>query len=114
MVIYGLLKDTGPASYTKKTKKKTGRQEQQQPDDNYSSDASTTETTGTSSTELHRRTTQHDSGRESPTSLIQQLQETQKLLSRVSQFAFSDDLFSIASATVSRHFISMELRSEQN
>lgn len=112
ILILNFLKGTGQPSSTKRTKKRDGKAKQTKPNDNHSSQHSTTEIISTSSGEQPKKTTQPDSGRESPTFLIQQLREVRRSLLLVSPFAFSNGFFSIASATVSGPSISLELRSD--
>nr|AAP78908.1 non-structural protein 2 [Aedes albopictus C6/36 cell densovirus] len=107
---------TTHSSSTKTTAKRTGDiSPQPGPSKRRALSPLTTETTSTSSShhQIQEETAQ-ESEPESPSFLVQQAQEVQKRLSRFPKLNFSGTTFSIASVTVSKQSISMEIKSNNN
>nr|AXQ04868.1 nonstructural protein 2 [Culex densovirus] len=107
---------TTHSSSTKITAKRTGDiSPQQGPSKRRALSPLITETTSTSSShhQIQEETAQ-ESEPESPSFLVQQAQEMQKRLSHFPKLNFSGTTFSIASVTVSKQSISMEIKSNNN
>nr|ABU94967.1 non-structural protein 2 [Culex pipiens pallens densovirus]ABU94970.1 non-structural protein 2 [Culex pipiens pallens densovirus]ABU94973.1 non-structural protein 2 [Culex pipiens pallens densovirus]ABU94976.1 non-structural protein 2 [Culex pipiens pallens densovirus]ABU94979.1 non-structural protein 2 [Culex pipiens pallens densovirus] len=107
---------TTHSSSTKTTLKRTGDTSPQPgPSKRRVSSHSITETTSISSSPRPiQEETAQESEPESPSFLVRQAQEVQKRLSLFPKLNFSGTSFSIASVTVSKQSISMEIKSNNN
>nr|AVM80380.1 non-structural protein 2 [Ambidensovirus sp.] len=107
---------TTPSSSTRKISKMTGEQKQPQEQNKpqASSHSTTTKISTSSSQAQQQEEMQQESDQELPNTLVQKAQELKNLLSHYPELDFSGDTFCIASVSVSKASISMEIKLKEN